>query len=233
MCGRYGLKLGIDEIVAAALEIGELDAEALAVGTAVRAWLPSTDIAPTDQAPVVLARRQKRPRQLALASWGIGRPAAGKRPTLVINARAETVTARPLFRDGTPALVPASGWYEWPADQPLPGRPRPTWLSQDTSASNTPTWLAGLSFDDGDFTRFVILTRPPMPDIEAVHDRMPAIVPRALIEGWLAGRVAATQLMNAPLNGLHYVSVDPRPTGRRSAPSPPAQLDLFGDPKRG
>ena len=71
----------------------------------------SYNIAPSAQVPVV---RRHTGRELALCHWGFI-PHWVKEPVLKpINARAETLTGKPYFRDAfrRRRLVPANGYYE-------------------------------------------------------------------------------------------------------------------------
>ena len=111
--------------------------------------------------------------------WGFERPGGG----LVINARAETMGERPMFRalsERQHCALPASRYYEWrrsdrqPFDISLEGASR--------------FWLAGLYRLGAEGLQFVVLTQPPVRAILPVHSRMPLILadPGAL-RRWLDG----------------------------------------------
>lgn len=75
-------------------------------------WMPG-EICPTAKAPVLV--REGSGDAPALMKWGYQLPG-----TLVINARAETVQEKPLFRRSLAArrcLIPATAFYEWDADK--------------------------------------------------------------------------------------------------------------------
>ena len=86
---------------------------------------PAGDVAPTQVAPVLVASGGKVVAEYQ--RWGI----PGWRGGLMINARAETVCDKPMFRRSMAAqrcVVPASGYYEWDAGRHkyffrAPGRP--------------------------------------------------------------------------------------------------------------
>ncbi|HYV34227.1 MAG TPA: SOS response-associated peptidase, partial [Gemmataceae bacterium] len=85
MCGRYSLTKGIDEISAG---LGVLPLE----------LQPRYNIAPTQEAPVVLHDHQ---RQIKLLRWGLA-PAWAKDESIAfktINARAESVATTASFRE--------------------------------------------------------------------------------------------------------------------------------------
>lgn len=111
-----------------------------------------------------------------LARWGLRVDWDSK---LLINARAETLAARPTFRRllTRRCLVPATAWFDW---QAVAGsrtkrrhRLRPS--AVDSFA------FAGLC--DGD--RVVVITTAPAPAAAAIHDRMPAVLAEDDEARWL------------------------------------------------
>src|ERR1035437_7175765 len=81
-----------------------------------RSLLPRYNIAPTQAIPVVVSAEHAR--VLRFMRWGL-RPswkrAVGRSPD-PINARAETLIERPMFRPLLAArrcLIPSDGFYEW------------------------------------------------------------------------------------------------------------------------
>src|SRR6185436_14636851 len=74
------------------------------------------NVAPTQPVPIVRLNEGKR--QFALVRWGLI-PAWVKDPkgfSLLINARGDTVTTKPAFRNAMKrrrCLIPADGFYEW------------------------------------------------------------------------------------------------------------------------
>lgn len=98
---------------------------------------------------------------------------------VIINARAETVTAKYTFKDSflnRRCAIPTTGYIEWDADKTkyrfnLPGE--------------SILYLAGFfkQFEDG--VRFIILTTEPNESTKSVHNRMPVILQRDYIESWM------------------------------------------------
>ena len=106
MCGRYSLICTDD------------------LGNRFRVYEPTLgrrsrfNVAPSQSMPVVVQREQ---RELVLMQWGLVPHWAKdlKGPARPINARAETLAERPMFRGllkHNRCLVPASGFYEWKRD---------------------------------------------------------------------------------------------------------------------
>jgi putative SOS response-associated peptidase YedK len=115
MCGRYELHTPVVEI--ARVFRARPDPELEGLGA-------HYNVAPTARVPVV--RRVEDGRRLEAMVWGLlpgwAHDASGVRP---INARAETVFDKPMFRNAIRrrrCLVPADGFYEW---QQRPGGKQP------------------------------------------------------------------------------------------------------------
>ena len=75
---------------------------------------PRWNVAPSQKA-LVVTRSGLQP-EGALVAWGL--PPAGEGRSFLINARMETASQKPTFRDAFASrrcLVVASGWYEWSA----------------------------------------------------------------------------------------------------------------------
>ncbi len=181
MCGRYVLR-NAGQIP---LRFGATPDEAA------RAALDDRyNIAPTTAVPVVLETASGE-RRVALPSWGLTPRWHGAKSVLAFNARAETLTARPLFRGlvaRSRCLVPASGWYEWTA---VPGgKAKQPWYSTDPEGDDL-LGLAGLldRWVDGDGTPHaacaIVTTAAATDDLRALHDRMPVVLPRAAEAAWL------------------------------------------------
>lgn len=98
---------------------------------------------------------------------------------LVINARAETVLERNMFRESVRrrrCIIPAGQYYEWDAQ-----KNKVTFSGQDQPV----LYLAGFfdRFQDGD--HFVILTTEANASVSPVHDRMPLILEKEELEAWI------------------------------------------------
>jgi len=114
--------------------------------------------------------------------WGFDHP---KSTSPIINARIETLSERPMFKDLLSAhrcLIPADGFYEWKDKQPyyfqLAGR------GEASRSRTTPPLFAfaGLWRDD----HCVIITRAADQNMQGIHDRMPIILPSNQWNRWLS-----------------------------------------------
>src|SRR5438067_1504463 len=72
------------------------------------------NIAPSMLVPIIQQREHTR--EVAVMSWGLVPPWSGPSHAKPINARAETLFEKPMFRDAIArrrCLIPADGFYEW------------------------------------------------------------------------------------------------------------------------
>lgn len=149
-------------------------------------YVPRYNGAPTQQLAVITAGE---PRKLSFYRWGLI-PSWSKempRTAPVINARAETLNEKPMFRQllkSRRCLVPADGFYEW----------KRTSVKQPyrfLMADEQPFAMAGLwdtwRQDDGRvLNSFTIITTTPNKLMEPVHDRMPVILEKENYDHWLS-----------------------------------------------
>jgi putative SOS response-associated peptidase YedK len=182
MCGRFSQQRPASELA----EI--FAAEPLAEELGAR-----YNVAPTDDALVVVQRDERR--AITAYRWGLipHWAEAAKVGSRMFNARAETLTASPAFRDAfrrKRCLVPVDGFYEWHREG---GRRQPFTIGR---ADGRPLVLAGRwsGWHDPAADRvvrtFTIVTTAPNDQMAGLHDRMPVIVPDAAWERWLDPKLA-------------------------------------------
>ena len=171
MCGRFALWSDNNRI---ADHYGLAD---------VPAYTGGYNIAPSAQVPVV---RHHPDRELAVCHWGFI-PHWVKEPVLKpINARSETLTDKPYFRDAfrrRRCLVPANGYYEWRA---APGGKQPFFIHM---AGSDLFSFAGLwsswQGPDGIVESCSIITTTAIEELLDIHDRMPVIIAPDDYDTWL------------------------------------------------
>ena len=200
MCGRYGIYTPPDEL-GERFSATPRDADA---------FEPTYNAAPRGRLPVI---RDDASEAITTARWGLVPGWADDDSTEFINARAETLTEKPSFRDayarsaerdGAPSagrcLVLADGFYEWveEADRKQPyyvtrrdGTPfamaglwsRWTPKSEQTDLS---AFGAGERGDPDPVETFAIVTTEPNELIADLHHRMAAILPKEHEREWLS-----------------------------------------------
>ncbi len=140
-------------------------------------WQPRYNAAPTQPLPVLLNDGTRR---IRLLRWGLI-PHWAEDPTIghrLINARAETLTQRPSFREAfrrRRCLVLADGFYEW---QRTPRGRTPYWIGLK---DHEPFAFAGLwdrwEGPEGEVIEsFTIITTAANERVAPIHDRMPVIL---------------------------------------------------------
>ncbi len=150
---------------------------------------PRYNIAPT-QAVLALRLNDHGQRFLSTLRWGLV-PAWAKDLSIsarMINARVETVHEKPAFRSAfrqRRCLIPANGFYEW---HRTPAGKQPYYCR---IADAAPFCFAGLweywqdSQGEG-VESCTILTAEANESMQAIHHRMPVILPSNCYDWWLA-----------------------------------------------
>lgn len=182
MCGRYALHAN-PEVVA--LQFG-LDA--------IPEFKLRYNICPGTEILAVDGRRKAR-----LVPWGAGGRFA--------NARAETVSERPAFRNAFRqfrCLVPASGFYEW---QNI-GRTKQPWYVLPNDGQLFA--LAGIVMLWQGKRSVTLITTEPNELMRGIHDRMPVLVAPGDYDAWLNSPDPTTLLRPYPAEAMRAYTVHPR-----------------------
>jgi putative SOS response-associated peptidase YedK len=146
------------------------------------------NVAPTDEAAVVVQREERR--AVTAYRWGLIPHWAtdAKVGSRMFNARAETITTSPAFRDAFArkrCLVPVDSFYEWKRE----GKIRQPF--RVVRRDGMPLALAGLwagwRDPETDTVRrtFTIITTTPNEALADLHDRMPVVVSEDAWDRWL------------------------------------------------
>ncbi|HET6838253.1 MAG TPA: SOS response-associated peptidase [Bradyrhizobium sp.] len=168
---------------------------------------PRYNIAPTQPVPVVITGNGIT--NFRLMRWGL-LPAWVKDPrnfTLLINARAETVTEKPAFKNAIRrrrCLIPADGYYEWHVSEQ---RKRPYFIHRRDGG---PIGFAGLAEtwngpNGEELDTVAIVTAPASRDLAALHHRVPVTIRPDDFDSWLDCRAhdaeAVMAMLTAPREG--------------------------------
>ena len=222
MCGRYAFLLPPEAMAALFKVLNEVE------------YPPRYNITPTQPIIVVLERQGKRTTELF--RWGFV-PGWVKDPrefSLLINARAESMTEKPSFRDAvrnSRCIIPATGYYEWMTG--ADGVRRPYYIESNETGTMAfaglySTW-AGPNGEEVDTV--CIVTVDPNLEISGVYDRMPAILRgQDAIDAWLNTRdvdvrEAVGLAVSPPAGTMKYHPVS-KAVGRADAEGPELILPL-------
>jgi len=184
MCGRLVITSSAQEISEhfGGVDIGELsDSDT-----------PNFNVAPTNQ--LLSLRRKGDKSSLDELHWGM-QPLwmsqnEGRSP--VINARAETITEKPMFRDliaSGRCVVAVNGYYEWltthHAQQKIPYFISAKEMKLINMCALWHTRVVG----DAAVKEVAIITVAANESLSAVHHRMPAILEPSNVDTWLSGPI--------------------------------------------
>lgn len=203
MCGRYAIACEEENIFLKEIleEINRRYA-----GQPKLEQMKTGEIFPTETVPILALEKGKV--TPVLMKWGFPRP-DNVPGGVVINARAETVLQKTMFRNAAQSrrcVVPSTGFYEWP-HQEVSKR-------KDKYLLRTPgepmLYMAGLY---GLFPRggvmspnFVIITTQANGCVSPIHDRMPLILDRERSEAWIRDNKFAIDILSLPCPAELYLS---------------------------
>lgn len=200
MCGRYAL-LDLAEFVGLFPWVAPPEK-----------FAPRYNIAPA-QPILMLSNRNGGTFEHAI--WGLI-PAWAKQTGEVksmINARAETLSSRPMFRGAfrhRRCIVPASGFYEW---QKTSHGNQPYYV---TLPKNKPMLFAGLwentpDRGGGEIPTACVITTVANEFLQGVHDRMPAILTPEEAKEWITTpdteAEGMTDLLGPYVGPMHKIPV--------------------------
>jgi len=196
MCGRYYIPE--EDAAAELMEIIDQINRKHNAGPVIK----TGEIAPTDTAPVLANNRSLNVTPFAM-KWGY----TMSNGMLVFNARSEEAAEKPLFRDGMAqrrCLVPAAHYYEWEKI----GKQKVKYAIKPTDSEIL--YMAGIYRIENGTPVFSILTREPANSISFIHDRMPVILPREMMNDWLNPRFNANEVLQSAVLDISYNLAGPK-----------------------
>lgn len=158
-------------------------------------YVPRYNGAPTQQLAVIT---DQLPGKLQYFRWGLI-PYWSKevpRNMPLINARAEGITIKPVFRQvfqSKRCLVPADGFYEWVRrGKKVPYR---FTLTDESPFAMAGLWDMWKNEDNHEIGSFTIITTTANELMAPIHDRMPVILDKEASQLWL-GPTESIQLQS-------------------------------------
>lgn len=211
MCGRYVLAED------PALLVSEFGADFATEAFAHAVQRPNFNVAPTTMVPVIRIKKGRdsvdisNHRVVDLVRWGITPRWAGAKSTLLVNARGESVTEKSTFKkafETSRCIIPATGYYEWK-------RPEkdPYFISREGKSLMAMAGMIVTSEVEGiEQPTCAIVTLAAAPNIEGIHDRMPATIRSENWDGWLDPDVSGADALMLMEADPHMLA---RPVSRR------------------
>ncbi|MEX2352556.1 MAG: SOS response-associated peptidase [Gammaproteobacteria bacterium] len=171
MCGRFSLWSDKNKILG---HYGLSDAPD---------FTSSYNIPPSFDIPIV---RDREGRELVNVHWGFIPHWAKDKKLQPINARADTVAKKPMFRDAFKhrrCLIPANGYFEWKVEN---GRKQPYFIKvKDAELFSFAGIWSHWDSPDKTIESCAIITTDANPDTAKIHDRMPVIINPEDYDLWL------------------------------------------------
>lgn len=230
MCGRYAASRSPEDLI--------VTYEAVDGTSDVR--LPADhNVAPTAPVHAVRTRVSDGVRELAIMRWGLV-PSWAEDPRIgarFINARAESLAAKPAFRSALGrrrCLIPADGWFEWTARGDRPGK-QAYYLTPGDGAGLA---FAGVweSWGDERLLSCTIVTTAATGQLTAVHHRMPLVLPADRQAAWLDPDQPDPASLLAPPPAELVAGLELRPIGPEVgnvANTGPGLLSQYDEPAAG
>ncbi len=168
-----------------------------------KAFVSEGEVRPTDLVAVI-AMNQKGEKSAFPMKWGYSLPNS---KTPVVNARSETASEKPLFREDWKkhrCIIPASYYFEWEHLKTADGKTKTGDKYLFQPAGESTTWLCGLYHLENALPVFTILTKEPSAELARFHDRMPVILPEEMIEQWISPKTVPEDIMQYAINSVLY-----------------------------
>jgi len=156
---------------------------------------PRYNISPSQYIPVIV--QQDGMRRLETRKWGLI-PFWAKTPKPMINARAETASEKPAFKQAfrkRRCLIPASGFFEW-AKKDVEKQPHFIFLQDKSPMAFAGLWEEWSDPDGKIFKTCIILTVEANSFLQCIHHRMPVILTAANGMNWLEPTETEVSLQN-------------------------------------
>lgn len=197
MCGRFvgafSPELLIEEMSEALSKVNIV----FAFEKDISLFAPNYNTAPTHTVPIL--RHEDTRVVVDPMQWGLV-PSWSKDPSVgskLINARSETITEKPSFRQSVPGrrcIIPMSGFYEW--DRSDPKRKVPYFVTREDGHLMLAAgiWTPSPALD-GRHT-FSLITRESVDDLSHIHSRSPVELHAQDAVEWMCNPVPPLELFH-------------------------------------
>jgi putative SOS response-associated peptidase YedK len=179
---------------------------------------PRYNIAPTDSVPVIRLKDGKR--EAALLKWGFVPSSSkdAKDGAKLINARAETVVDKPLYRSAfrhRRCLVPADGFYEWKKLTAKEKQPYFVTLKDKAPFAFAGLYESWIPREGPRLETFTIITCPPNSPVATLHDRMPVILAPEAWPAWIGEQLVSPDKLKTYLKPFDAAKMEIWPVDKK------------------
>ena len=101
-------------------------------------------------------------------------------------------------------IIPASWYYEWEHLIGNSGQKKTGDKYMIQPRGSAMTWLAGLYRMEDGLPVFTVLTKEPTEELRHIHDRMPVIFPKDMIDDWIRPDTKPEDLMKYALSDMLF-----------------------------
>jgi putative SOS response-associated peptidase YedK len=182
--------------------------------------LPSIyNLAPTQELPVVVEGYDGE-RTIRLMRWGMiprWQPRPGRGKVTPINARAESVAEKPMFRESIRrrrCLVPVTGFYEWEQDQ-RSRMPYFVTLKDESLFAFAGIYDEVVRRGSATIASFAVVTTRANDLLAPIDNRMPVILRREYEGRWLSRQITDVDDIEPVMEPLESDRLVVHPVGTR------------------
>lgn len=179
---------------------------------------PRYNIAPAQMIDVVIESEKER--IISQLKWGLV-PSWSKDASTskgLINARAETLTEKPSFREAFKShrcIIPTTGFYEWAKKGISAKQPFYFYLKDKEVFGFAGLWDEWLDKQTGELLETcTIITTTANEVLKPVHPRMPVILKSTSYDEWLDAKVKDTNKLQELLKPYPAEEMDSHPVNR-------------------
>ena len=191
MCGRFDFHgHPIDVATVFAVDVAGVE------------WRPSYNVAPT-QASAVLAN-DAGALTVEMMRFGFKRVEGG----LLINARSETVSRYPSFREAyktSRCAVLANGFFEWRAEN---GKKQPYYFRKRDGSLFAFAGLWQHATAEDEPARFLIITTSPNEVVKPYHNRMPVMLSPDTVKPWVFATAQDKELLRSLMSPANSADME-------------------------
>jgi putative SOS response-associated peptidase YedK len=174
-------------------------------------YTPRYNIAPSQEQMLIVSSddgREARAMKWGLVPFWARDPSIGNR---MINARAETLAAKPAYRDAFAkrrGLMVVDSYYEWRVNQSGPKTPFRVHRDGDVPFTLAALWERW-GAEDEPLETCAVITTAANSAMSHIHHRMPVVISGNDADAWLDTSSAPTRIQEIITSGANYLIANP------------------------